>query len=118
LGGTGLADSVLRDKIKGVRASTTKPFGVNVILVRMAGHEIETCLDEKVPLLVLFWGDPAPYVQKAQSQGTKVFLQVGSVAEARATAKAGVDVIIAQGVEVGGHVRGTTSLSILLPRSS
>src|SRR5207253_8901337 len=42
-------------------------------------------------------------------------IQVGSVDEARAAASAGVDFVIAQGVEAGGHVRGTTALSVLLP---
>ncbi len=45
----------------------------------------------------------------------KVFLQVGSVDEAKTAAEAGVDAIIAQGVEAGGHVKGTVSLSALLP---
>lgn len=64
---------------------------------------------------MLFWGDAAPYVDDAHRRGIKVFLQVGSVREAVAGAAAGVDAIIAQGVEAGGHVRGTTSLSVLLP---
>jgi NAD(P)H-dependent flavin oxidoreductase YrpB (nitropropane dioxygenase family) len=64
---------------------------------------------------VLFWGDPAPYVEDAHRRGMQVFLQVGSVSEAVAGAAAGVDAIIAQGLEAGGHIRGTTALSVLLP---
>ena len=60
--------------------------------------------EERIPLLVLFWGDAKPYVTDApRRRGTKVFLQVGSVAEAVAAADAGVDAVIAQGVEAGGH---------------
>ncbi|TMA56822.1 MAG: nitronate monooxygenase, partial [Deltaproteobacteria bacterium] len=47
--------------------------------------------------------------------GIKVIPQVGSVEEAVACAEAGVDAIVAQGVEAGGHVRGTVSLSVLVP---
>jgi len=65
--------------------------------------------------VVLFWGDPAPYVPEAHASGVKVLIQVGSVAEAQAAAAAGVDAVIAQGVEAGGHVRGTTSIWELLP---
>jgi NAD(P)H-dependent flavin oxidoreductase YrpB (nitropropane dioxygenase family) len=60
-------------------------------------------------------GDAKPYVEDARRRGTKVFLQVGSVEEAVTAAEAGVDAMIAQGVEAGGHVRGTTSLSVLVP---
>jgi nitronate monooxygenase/enoyl-[acyl-carrier protein] reductase II len=77
--------------------------------------QIETCLDERVPILVLFWGDPAPYVDEAHRRGIKIFIQVGSVAEAKAAAAAGVDAIIAQGVEAGGHVKSTTPLSTIVP---
>jgi nitronate monooxygenase/enoyl-[acyl-carrier protein] reductase II len=76
---------------------------------------VEACFEERVPLIVLFWGDPAPFVADAHSRGIRLFVQVGSVAEAKAAAAAGVDAIIAQGVEAGGHVRSTTSLSTLLP---
>jgi len=65
---------------------------------------------------VLFWGDPAPYVDVAHRAGALVVVQVGSAAEARAAAAAGVDAVIAQGVEAGGHVRGTTPVWVLLPR--
>jgi nitronate monooxygenase/enoyl-[acyl-carrier protein] reductase II len=66
-------------------------------------------------VLVLFWGDPAPYVDDAHRRGIKVFLQVGTVQEAVTGARAGVDAIIAQAAEAGGPVRGTTSLSVVLP---
>jgi len=64
---------------------------------------------------VFFWGDPAPYVESAHHCGTKVIVQVGSVEEARAVAQAGVDGVIAQGEEAGGHVKGTIALSTLVP---
>jgi len=70
---------------------------------------------KRVPLIVFFWGDPSPYVSEAHQRGIKVFLQVGSVDEAKMAARVGVDGIIAQGVEAGGHVKSTISLSTLLP---
>jgi nitronate monooxygenase/enoyl-[acyl-carrier protein] reductase II len=115
LGGGGMPAPYVRHLIRQVRTLTDKPFGVNILLPLLQEGQIETCLDEKVPLLVLFWGDPRPYVQEAHRRGTKVFLQVGSVEEAVAAAEAGVDAIIAQGVEAGGHVKSTTALSTLVP---
>src|SRR5204862_6693807 len=56
-----------------------------------------------------------PYVEAAHERGAKLLVQVGSVVEAEAAAAAGVDAVIAQGLEAGGHVRGTTSIWELLP---
>jgi nitronate monooxygenase len=64
---------------------------------------------------VFFWGDPSPYIAEAHRQQTKVFVQVGSVEEATAAAAAGVDAIIVQGLEAGGHVKSRTALSTLVP---
>ena len=121
IGGTGQSAAIVHERVGRTRALTDRPFGVNVILadqlrrVTPLADTIAACLAERVPVLVLFWGDPAPYVESAHSVGTKVLVQVGSVAEARAAAAAGVDAVIAQGVEAGGHVRSTTALSTLLP---
>jgi nitronate monooxygenase len=115
LGSGGQPAAYIREKIRDVRALTGRPFGVNVILAICREGVIEACLDEAVPVLVLFWGDPTRWVSDAHRQGTKVFIQVGSVDEAKAAAAAGVDAIIAQGVEAGGHVRSKSSLLTLLP---
>jgi len=45
---------------------------VNVILAVLEEGQVETCLDEKIGVLVLFWGDSKPYVQEAHRRGTKV----------------------------------------------
>lgn len=115
LGMGGLPAWYIRQQIQQLRTLTDKPFGVNIILPILQEGQIEACLDEKVPILVLFWGDPKPYVEEAHKRGTKVFIQVGSVEEAKAAAAAGVNAIIAQGVESGGHVKSTTSLSTIVP---
>lgn len=113
----GAPASHLRQQIQRMRTLTDKPFGVNIILARLQEEWIDVCFAEQVPLLVFFWGDPAPYMQEAHRRGIKVLLQVGSVAEAQAAAAAGVDAIIAQGMEAGGHVKSTTALSTLVPET-
>jgi len=115
LGTASLPAKVVRQRIAALRSLTTRPFGVNVVLAIARRGQIEVCLEEGVPVLVLFWGEVAPYVAEARNQGVMLIAQVGSVVEAKAAADAGVDAVMAQGVEAGGHVRGTTSLSILLP---
>ena len=107
---------VFRQEIRRVRALTARPFGVNLLLHFPVEDQVAICLEERVPILSLFWGDPTPYVGRAHAAGVKVFHQVGSVADARRAAAAGVDVIIAQGVEAGGHVAGEVSTLALVPR--
>jgi len=121
LGATGQSAAVIHDRVRRTRELTDRPFGMNVILDEKmkrstpVADSITACLAERIAALVLFWGDPAPYIASSHRAGTKVIVQVGSVAEARAAAAAGVDAIIAQGVESGGHVRGMVALSTLLP---
>lgn len=107
---------VFREEIRRVRVLTDKPFGVNLLLHFPAEDHVAVCLEERVPVLSFFWGDPTPYVERAHSAGVKVMHQVGSVPEAQRAAAAGVDVIIAQGVKAGGHVAGEVSTLALVPR--
>jgi nitronate monooxygenase/enoyl-[acyl-carrier protein] reductase II len=123
IGSAGLPLAAIRDEIHRARELTTHPFGVNVIIAALADRQwapaverrIQCCCDERVPVVVLFWGDPAPFVDAAHAAGTALLVQVGSVDEARRAAAAGVDAVIAQGSEAGGHVRGSTSIWELLP---
>ena len=121
-GGFGLMQSQfsppehLREQIRRVRRATDKPFGVNFILALPHDEGLNVCLEEHVPVVSFFWGDPARYVERVHAAGSKIFLQVGSVEGARRAAAAGVDVIIAQGTEAGGHVEGETATMVLVPR--
>jgi len=121
-GGLGILQAQLcppplfRQEIRRVRALTDRPFGVNLILHFPVEDHIAVCLEERVPVLSFFWGDPTPYVGRAHAAGVKVFHQVGSVADAERAAADSVDVIVAQGVEAGGHVAGEVSTLALVPR--
>jgi NAD(P)H-dependent flavin oxidoreductase YrpB (nitropropane dioxygenase family) len=121
-GGLGILQAQLcppplfRQEIRRVRALTDRPFGVNLILHFPVEDHVAVCLEERVPVLSFFWGDPTPYVGRAHAAGVKVFHQVGSVAEAERAVGAGIDVIVAQGVEAGGHVAGEVSTLALIPR--
>src|ERR1700730_3767752 len=110
LGASGFSVPYLRELTRRVRALTSKPFGVNLVLEDIEEGPIEACLDERVPLLVFFWGDPAPYVGPAHARGVKVAIQVGPVEEGRESAAAGGGFVLAQGGETGGHVRGVKTV--------
>lgn len=118
---SGNPPAVLRQDIQRLRALTDKPFGVNVLLDGPhlpfpAESVVEVCCEEQVPILSTFWGDPTPYVSRAHAAGMKVIHQVGSVADGQRAARAGADIIIAQGVEAGGHVAGEVATMALVPR--
>lgn len=104
-----------REELAAVRQLTSKPFGVNFILQFPCEHLIDICLEEKIPVLSFFWGVADGYVWRAREAGCKTMLQVGSVADAEGAARAGVDVIIAQGFEAGGHSAGRISTMALVP---
>ena len=121
-GGLGLMQAQLssppdfREQIRRVRSATDKPFGVNFILALPHEENLQVSLEEHVPIISFFWGDPAPYVKWIHAAGSKILLQTGTVKAAQRAAAAGVDVIIAQGTEAGGHVEGETSTMVLTPR--
>jgi NAD(P)H-dependent flavin oxidoreductase YrpB (nitropropane dioxygenase family) len=112
---------VLREQIRCLRGLTRKPFGVNVLLSgpRLpypVEEAVEVCLEERIPVLSTFWGDPVPIVPRARQAGVKIIHQTGSVREAERVARAGVDAIVAQGLEAGGHVAGEVTTFALVPR--
>src|SRR5256714_7689106 len=119
IGNGGLGSAYIREQAQRMRKLTNRPFGLNIILGDYDDPEnfevLATCIEERIPILVFFWGDARPLVAEAHRNGIKVVLQVGSVEEAKRAADGGVDVIIAQGSEAGGHVRGNTALSVLVP---
>lgn len=105
--------------IRATREKTEKPFGVN--LVPPGGGpdgfeaQLAVVLQERPKVLSLFWGDFEQVIPRAKAAGIATMVQVGSVAEARKAARDGADIVIAQGVEAGGHVRGKIGLMALLP---
>ena len=117
----GYPPPALRERIGRLRKLTSRPFGVNVLLggpdLPFAEADLVwACIEERVPVLSFFWGDPTLYVEDAHKAGVKVCDQVGSVAAAKRARDAGVDFIIAQGVEAGGHIAGTVGTMVLTPR--
>ncbi len=74
------------------------------------GSDIEACFDARVEALVLFWGDVQPYVADAHKRKMYVVAQCGGADDAAAAADAGVDAVIIQGTEAGGHVKASAAL--------
>ena len=105
----------VRRQIRELRALTSRPFAVNLNVAFPQEDRLEACLDEGTPVISFFWNDPAKLVAHAKARGAIVLHTVGNARDARVAADNGVDVIIAQGWEAGGHVRGTVATMPLIP---
>jgi NAD(P)H-dependent flavin oxidoreductase YrpB (nitropropane dioxygenase family) len=95
-----------RAEIRHTRALTDRPFGVNLVLAFRQEERLAVCLEEGVRVVSFFWGDPTLFVATCHDAGALVTSTVASAAQARAADAAGVDVVVAQGWEAGGHVLG------------
>ena len=96
------------------RGAKGAPFGVNFLMPFLERDAVRAAA-RRARVVELFWGEPEPgIVGDIHAEGALAAWQVGSVAEAEAAAAAGCDFVVAQGVEAGGHVRGTTRLLDLL----
>ena len=96
------------------RAMTDKPFGVNVMLMSPYAKEVaQVVVEEKVPVVTTGAGNPAAYLPMWKEAGVKVIPVVASVAHARLLEKAGVDAVVAEGTESGGHIGSATTMTLV-----
>ncbi|MFT3807342.1 NAD(P)H-dependent flavin oxidoreductase [Arenimonas sp.] len=110
--------ALIRSEIAAVRAATAREFGVNLIPAAtdpvLLEAELEAVLAEQVAAVTLFWDLRPDIVRRLRDAGCKVLCQVGSLREAQAAEAAGAHLVIAQGIEAGGHVRGSQDLRELV----
>lgn len=96
-------------------ALTHRPFAVNVRADLGQAAHVRAALDAGVGLIHLFWGDPTPYASAIREAGAKMIVTVADADETKQALDVGADILIAQGWEAGGHVRGTLSTVALVP---
>jgi len=106
----------IRENLRATKALTSRPFGVNLIIDEPQDERLAAALEDGgVRLVSFFWGDPAPYLPAVHAAGALASLTTGSAAEAKQAVDDGVDIIVAQGWEAGGHVWGEVSTLALVP---
>ncbi|HEV7350382.1 nitronate monooxygenase [Telluribacter sp.] len=111
-----LPAEAVRFLIREVKKATDRPFHVNFITFLTDEEKIRVCVEEQVPIVSFHWGHPPKaYIDRLHQAGIKVWEQVGSVADARKAVEEGIDLIIAQGAEAGGHNYGTLPTFVLVP---
>ena len=104
----------LKEQIHKAKMLTAKPFGINVMLLSPYAEEVLNIIrEERVAVVTTGAGNPGKYVPWLQEVGTKVIPVVASVALAKRLVRNGVDAIIAEGVESGGHVGDLTTMALV-----
>ena len=104
----------VRQQIRLTKQQTDKPFGVNIPLTSpFAEQVIEIILEGKVAIVATGVGNPETYLPRFKQAGMRVMPVVASVALAKRLEKAGVDAIVAEGTESGGHVGETTTMALV-----
>lgn len=125
-GGLGLIGSgsmypeVLREHIQKCKSATNAPFGVNVpLLYPHSEQHIQTIVEEGVKIVFTSAGNPATYTSRLKEAGIKVVHVIANTKFAKKAESCGVDAIVAEGFEAGGHNgREETTTMCLIPQIS
>lgn len=117
LGAGSMYPDVLKDQLQKCKAATNKPFGVNLpLLYPDIDKHIQTILEEKVPVVITSAGNPKTWTKILKDAGIIVVHVVSSSKFAKKAEEAGVDAIVAEGFEAGGHNgREETTTLCLIP---
>ena len=115
---TWMESGTLRRAIAAIRERTGQPFGANVVISLMEEAQqanLDLVLEAGVPVISTFYGDPTPLIARIHDAGAVAMHTVGSAEEARRVVGQGIDIVVAQGVEAGGHVWGNVTTMVLVP---
>lgn len=116
LGAGSLPAEQLRQYIHTIREMTGGPFNINFITCFDNDAQIRVCAEERVPVVSFHWGHPAAgHIRLLLDAGCSIWEQVGSVADGQRAAGDGVEVVIPQGWEAGGHNYGGLGTLAFVP---
>ena len=126
IGSAFMDPEVLRQEIRQARNDTDRPIAVDILFAQVKGKDdtaldystevrehIEVAFEEKIPVLVSGLGDPGPIIARAHAADMMVMALVGTAHQARKVEASGVDVVIASGMEGGGHVGRVATLPLV-----
>ncbi|NLM76570.1 MAG: enoyl-[acyl-carrier-protein] reductase FabK [Ruminococcaceae bacterium] len=105
---------LLRREIRLAKELTSRPFGVNIMLMNPeAEHLAGVVIEEKVPVVTTGAGSPGKYIASWKAAGIRVIPVVASVAYARRMETLGADAVVAEGTEAGGHIGDLTTMCLV-----
>lgn len=112
----GIDPPEVRRQIALIRQQTDRPFGAGFVSHLLADQHahLEAALEERVPVILLSFGDPSAWIPVAHAGGAKVICQVQSFDLAQKAVEAGTDILCVQGREAGGHTGGANLLPLLV----
>ncbi|MBH9991114.1 MAG: nitronate monooxygenase [Bombilactobacillus mellifer] len=116
IGGGNAPGSAVATEIQTAISLTERPFGVNVMLLSPHVDEVVAEIlkqKDNIAVVTTGAGNPARYLEQFRAANIKVIPVVGSVALARMMARSGVDAVIAEGMESGGHIGKLTTMALV-----
>ncbi|BEU88398.1 enoyl-[acyl-carrier-protein] reductase FabK [Selenomonas sp. TAMA-11512] len=114
IGAGHMPPDLLQKEIQKCKGWTDKPFGVNIMLMSPFVKEVmKVVVDERIPVVTTGAGNPGEYIPALKGIGSKVIPVVASVALAKRLVRTGVDAVIAEGTESGGHVGDITTMALV-----
>ena len=114
IGAANAPASWVREQVQKVKQRTSKPFGVNVMLMSPNADEVaKVIVEEKVPVVTTGAGNPEKYMKMWKEAGVKVIPVVASVAMARRMERCHADALVAEGTEAGGHIGENTTMTLV-----
>ncbi|MGN0658779.1 MAG: nitronate monooxygenase [Emergencia sp.] len=114
IGAGGMNAQTLQEHIRKCKTLTDRPFGVNIMLMNPEAEKMaEVVIEEKVAVVTTGAGNPGKFVEAWKNAGIRVFPVVSSVALAKRLAGLGVDGVIAEGCESGGHIGELTTMALV-----
>lgn len=114
IGAGHMPPDALRAEIQKAKQLTDKPFGVNIMLMSPFVKEVmQVVVEERVPVITTGAGNPGEYIPALKAIGSKVIPVVASVALAKRLERTGVDAVIAEGTESGGHIGELTTMALV-----
>ena len=114
IGAASAPASWVREQIQEVKKRTSKPFGVNVMLMSPNADEVaKVIVEEGVPVVTTGAGNPEKYMKMWKEAGVKVIPVVASVAMAKRMERCQADALVAEGTEAGGHIGENTTMTLV-----
>ena len=114
IGTGGMNAETLRSHIRTAKALTSKPFGVNIMLMNPEADAMaQVVVEEGVPVVTTGAGNPGKYIAAWKAAGIKVLPVVAAATLAVHLERAGADAVIAEGTESGGHVGEMTTMALV-----
>ena len=114
IGAANMPAEALRQEIRKTKTMTNRPYGVNIMLMSPYVKEVmEVVIEERVPVITTGAGNPGEYIPALKEIGAKVIPVVASVALAKRLERIGVDAVIAEGMESGGHIGEVTTMTLV-----